>query len=141
MRQVKAMKTIKIRSVLLAMAVMLALPSMAQWNNGGEQRSDRYATGVQTTMPTTTFRSTGTMVGAGSAYSSTPTLNADGTAAYGTSYYSPAQSGPRRTPGTPGGNPSDDTQQPIGDAPWLLILLLGAVYGIKVSSKGLKRKV
>ena len=68
--------------------------------------------------PITAFRSTSTMVSSGSAYSATPALNSDGTAAYSGS--APA-SGPRRAkmddpdPSNPFINPGTGEPSTIGD--------------------------
>ena len=70
-------------------------------------------------MPITAFRSTSTMVSSGSAYSATPALNSDGTAAYSGS--SSAVSGPRRAkmddpdPSNPFINPGTGEPSTIGD--------------------------
>ena len=91
--------------------------------------------------PITAFRSTSTMVSSGSAYSATPALNSDGTAAYSGS--SSAVSGPRRAkmddpdPSNPFGgqtigdvvNPNEPGT-PIGDALIPLALMALAFAGI-----------
>ena len=137
----KQMKGMKIRCVLIAVAVMLALPTMAQWETSTMQRTDRYASGYQATAPTTTFHSTGSMVGVGSAYSSTPTLNADGTAAYGYADYSPSSSprGHVRKTGTPG-LPNPENKQPLGDLLFPLLLLAFAYAMIKFRN-AIRRKI
>lgn len=74
------------------------------------------------------FRSTSTMTGVGSIYSATPSLNADGTAAYNSpSYSSEKTSGIRKAPpgGTGGDKPNPDIEGPVGDA--IIPLLLIAV--------------
>ena len=99
--------------------------------------------------PNVTFQSTSTMSGSGSAYSSNPTLNDDGTAVYNS-----ASRGPRRakkddtpsTPGTPGspstpGQGSQENQFPLGDAAFPLLFLAGAYLIMRATrrrtSKGL----
>lgn len=78
------------------------------------------------------FRSTSTMAGVGSEYSSTPSLNADGTALYSSPSFSHEKaSGIRKAPpGTGGDKPNPDIEGPIGDAiiPLLLIALGYIVY-------------
>ena len=105
-------KIILIMTVALVAAVVL--PTKAQ-SFGAEQ-------------PNATFQSTSTMTGSGSTYSSNPTLNEDGTAAY-----SGVPSGPRKakkdgagTPSTPGQG-QQENQFPLGDAMWPLLAML-AVY-------------
>lgn len=88
----------------------------------------------------TVFQSTSTMSGSGSSYSSNPSLNSDGTAAYEGASYTPAQA-----PGRPGhirrdgdpfggetiggtGNPNEPGT-PIGDVFWPL-MLLACVYAL-----------
>lgn len=72
------------------------------------------------------FQSTSTLPHSGSSYSSTPTINEYGIATCNeTTYYSPNKVGPRKTPGTPG---QGDVQQPIGDTPWVLMILLIGFY-------------
>jgi len=79
----------------------------------------------QNTLPETSFRSTSAMSGIGSAYSSMPALNADGTATYEGATYS---AGPRKAPPpTPEGDPT-----PIGDGTWIL-MLLAAGYALFIA--------
>jgi len=99
------------------MMAALALPAMAQtWTN-------------QTSAPTAAFHSTSTLSGSGSAYSATPMLNTDGTAAFsGADQSVPnyAPSGPRRVgPPIPTGDPT-----PLGDALIPLLVMALAFAGI-----------
>lgn len=112
--------------IVMVMAAAFALPVMAQPQD--------YNQAIQ---PNATFHSTSTMTGSGSAYSSKPMLNADGTAHYNGASYSPV-SGPRRvgagtpgsgTPTTPGqGQPQN--QFPIGDGLLPLLLCSLAYMGV-----------
>lgn len=73
------------------------------------------------------FQSTSTLQLSGSSYSSTPTINEYGIATCNeTTQYSPNKVGPRKNPGTPGGNP--EIQQPIGDTPVILFIVLIGLY-------------
>ena len=106
--------------VMMLMAAVFALPAMAQWSTG--------STFPQTEAPAAAFRSTSSLTGSGSTYTSAPMFSADGTAAFNDSYTESAQpsNGPRRVgPPTPGGDAT-----PIGDAalPLLLMALLCVVY-------------
>lgn len=82
----------------------------------------------------TVFQSTSTMSGSGSSYSSNPSLNSDGTAAYEGASYTPAQAPGRpghiRRDGDPfGGETIGGTDHPmepgtpIGDVFWPLMVL------------------
>ena len=109
--------------IVIIMAVVLALPAMAQWS-GTEH--------MTATAPTASFQSTSTMPSSGSTYSSTPLLGDDGTAIYddGGSALAHAHGNPRRVgPPTPEGDPT-----PVGDAalPLLLMALLYVVYRRRV---------
>lgn len=105
------------RIFYIVLIILITLPAAAQFDSEMQ------------TMPSASFRSTNTMVGSGSAYSSNPTLSNEGTATCGT----PAAA-PRRammdddddditiyTPGQGG------TQAPIGD-PVLPLLLMALVF-------------
>lgn len=108
-------KVQKIMSVII-LAVAVALPTKAQMFGSSSA-------------PVTAFQSTSTMVGSGSAYSSSPTLDEDGMATY-----SGAPSGPKRAPSTPGtpstpGQGEKENQFPLGDGILPLMLLIGAYCG------------
>ncbi len=104
---------------------LIALPTMAQVF---EQQSQQYGA----TAPNAQIQSTSTFTGSGSSYSSNPTLNGDGTAAYNGASYSPA-----KAPGGPRKNGFDDTPHPgstdpgspIGDAVLPLMLMALAFVG------------
>ncbi len=112
----------KVKLIMIAiMVAAFALPAMAQWNTRDEQT-------VGTGAPSVAFQSTSTMQSSGSAYSTTPILNADGTAAYNDGSEPSSSSGhpgkPKTVaPPTPEGDPT-----PIGDGVWVL-MLLAAGYG------------
>lgn len=103
---------------------LIALPAMAQ-----EYGQQQYGA----TAPNAQIQSTSTFTGSGSSYSSNPTLNSDGTAAYNGASYSPAKApgGPRRgfdnTPdiGHEWANPGS----PVGDAMLPLMLMALAFVG------------
>lgn len=98
--------------IVIVMLAVFALPAKAQQFNtfGGA------------VAPQASFQSTSTMQGSGSAYSSNPMINSDGTASYEGASYSPAQapSGPNKAKQ---GWTIEGT--PIGDA--LLPLMLCAL--------------
>ncbi len=123
----------KNRIIVMIMAAVFALPAMAGWIN--QERKDA-------TVQQETFQSTSTMAPSGSAYSSNPTLDIDGTASTPTS--TPSK-GPRRSKMDDdpdfgehtdvGGNGTDNENwdyenSPIGDAVLPLLLFAGAAAGI-----------
>ena len=98
--------------IVIVMLAVFALPAKAQFN--------QYHGAVA---PQASFQSTSTMVGTGSAYSSNPMLNDDGTASYNGASYGPHRAkmdGPG-VPTTPGQG-SKENQFPIGDAVLPLML-------------------
>ena len=103
---------------------LIALPTMAQ--EYGQQQYGAKAPNAQ-------IQSTSTFSGSGSAYSSNPTLNSDGTATYNGASYSPAKApnGPRKAFDTPAEHGIGDS--PIGDAMLPLMLMsLAFVGGIAI---------
>ena len=86
------------------------------------------------------FQSTSTMLGSGSLYTSTPSLNTDGTACYNAPVYGAAP-GRGLKKGSGGGisidfptipeNPSDEALVPLGDGLIPLLLMAFAFMGIK----------
>lgn len=113
----------KNRIIVMIMAAVFALPAMAGWIN--QERKDA-------TVQQSAFQSTSTMQGSGSAYSSNPTLDIDGTASPPSSAPS---NGPRRSKmddddfeiTTP---PQEGKEAPIGDAVLPLLLFAGAAAGV-----------
>ena len=97
---------------------------------------------MQTAAPSASFRSTGTMMRTGSAYSSNPTIGSNGMASRPN--YAPG--GPRRAKmeeeeddeyggnaGTPGSTVNQGDQLPLGDAVLPLLLLAGAYIIIRAT--------
>lgn len=115
--------------ILLFLSAVIALPAMAQWNTRDEQT-------VGAGAPSASFQSTSTMQSSGSAYSTSPMLNADGTATYNAATApSQAPGGPRKVgPPTPGGNPT-----PVGDGMWAL-MVLAAAYGAYIVRNRVRAK-
>ena len=110
-------------SVLVMGALFVSVPAVAQH----EQQEQPI---VGATAPSASFQSTSAMQGTGSAYSSNPTIGANGTATYDGASYAPAKANGRpRQSGTPGAGQS---QQPIGDAalPLILLALAYAIYKV-----------
>lgn len=119
---------IDMKRVILISSLLLAISftAMAQIF-GATHGEERKAFGA--TAPSATFHSTSTLPGSGSAYSSNPSLNEDGTASYEGASYSPAKAA-----GHPGGikkNPiiEGDGNVPLGDG-WLPLMLLLCAYSI-----------
>ena len=84
-----------------------------------------------TDMPIADFQSTSTMDGSGSAYSSNPTLDEDGTASSPSGSPAKAPSAPKRGLGLPGvpDTTDDPGNVPIGDAALpLLLMALGYAF-------------
>jgi hypothetical protein len=110
----------KIIMIIMGVA-LIALPTMAQ-----EYGQQQYGA----TAPNAQIQSTSTFTGSGSAYSSNPTLNSDGTATYNGASYSPAKApgGPRRVFDV-GGETGKSTESPVGDALLPLMLMALAFVG------------
>jgi len=105
---------------------LIALPTMAQVY--GQQQYGAKAPNAQ-------IQSTSTFSGSGSAYSSNPTLNSDGTATYNGPAYAPAKApgGPHRTIEYNQEFDDNDEGSPIGDALLPLMLMsLAFVGGIAI---------
>ena len=112
--------------MVMVLAAAFALPAMAQPQD--------YNQAIQ---PNATFHSTSTMTGSGSAYSSKPMLNADGTAHYSgatpAQSYSPVQApaaGPHKAPPI--------HADPLGDAllPLMLCALAYLIFRARKRAKG-----
>lgn len=122
------MKTMRYKLVMIVMAAVLTLPAMAQFEYDE---------------PNAQFQSTSGMMTSGSIYSSSPALNADGTATYN-ELTAPSEtsegSSPKVrkvVPTTPG---DTGTQQPIGDAA-LPLLLFAASFAATVAIRNHRRQV
>lgn len=121
-------KVIVISSLLLAIS-FTAVAQIFGATQGGEQKA------FGATAPSATFQSTSSMSGSGSAYSSNPTLNADGTAAYLGEANSSSNTNhqPRRAKQEDESNPGiTDGDNPLGDAVLPLLLLAGAYLSVRV---------
>ena len=107
--------------MILMAAALVALPTMAQ-NFKNQNTDDR--------VQTQAFQSTSTMTPVGSAYSSNPSLNADGTAYNPSSAATPAQSGPRKIGPTVSSDIDEKDKVPVGDAvlPLTLFALAFAMF-------------
>ena len=115
-------KVIVISSLLLAIS-FTAVAQIFGATQGGEQKA------FGATAPSATFQSTSSMPGSGSEYSSNPTLNADGTAAYQGEANSSSKTNyqPRRAKKGDESNPGiTEEDNPIGDAVLPLMLMAGA---------------
>ena len=116
----------KTKQIIILVALFLTMPVMAQLN------ANRQAIH-------TTFQSTSTLAGSGSAYSSAPMLNADGTAMLPSTSYSPYNtstvSGPRKANAFDG---EEDGDMPLGDGMWVMTVL-AIVYAGWIARK--RRKV
>ena len=111
----------KNRIMVMIMAAVFALPAMAGWIHHEQKDA---------TVQQEAFQSTSTMTPSGSAYSSTPTLNIDGTASYDEA------SAPAKAPGKrkigPGASETVDEKDkvPVGDAVLPLMLMAAAGAGV-----------
>ena len=112
--------------IIMAVA-LLALPTMAQVF---EQQTQQYGA----TAPNAQIQSTSTFTGSGSSYSSNPTLNSDGTAAYNGASSPAHVSGPRRNNYNDlfdqGADTGQSDQSPVGDAVLPLLLMAFAFGGV-----------
>lgn len=123
------MKTMRYKLVMIVMAAVLTLPAMAQFEYDE---------------PNAQFQSTSGLKTSGSIYSSSPALNADGTATYNeltapseTSEGSMPKVRKGSVPVTPG---DSGVQQPIGDAA-LPLLLFAAAFAATVAIRNRRRQV
>ena len=125
------MKDMKSRVIILAMVAAFSLPAIAQLS------SDPFAA----TAPTTTFQSTSALVGAGSDYSSNPTIGDDGTAAQPNTAPQSRTLRPRRNDDDEWGKDNIETPEdnPIGDALLPLMLLLLGYMGYHFVVKSNKK--
>ena len=114
------MKTMINKFILTTIVLALTLPLMAS--------TPSYTIGDQA--PTIAFRSTSTMVGSGSTFASTPTLNENGMAY---APYSPATSAAPRHAKNFGPNPDEELDEtdkvPIGDE-LIPLLIIAAIYAL-----------
>ncbi len=115
--------------IVIVMLAVFALPAKAQ----------QFNTFNGAVAPQASFQSTSTMRGTGSAYSSNPMLNDDGTASYNGASYGPHRAkmdGPG-VPTTPGQG-SEENQFPIGDAllPLMLCALAYLIFRARKRAKG-----
>lgn len=123
-------KVIVISSLLLAIS-FTAVTQVAGATQGVEQKA------FGASAPSATFQSTSSMPGSGSEYSSNPTLNADGTAAYLGEANSSSETNhqPRRAKKGDENNPEITVEDnPIGDAVLplaLMALAFGAVVAVR----------
>lgn len=122
------MKTMKNKIFVVLITTVFALPVMAQFEYNE---------------PNAQFQSTSGLKTSGSTYTSTPALNADGTATYN-ELTAPSEtsegSSPKVrkvVPTTPG---DTGTQQPIGDAA-LPLLLFAAAFAATVAIRNRRRQV
>lgn len=118
-------KVIVISSLLLAIN-FTAVAQIFGATQGGEQKA------FGASAPSATFQSTSSMPGSGSEYSSNPTLNADGTAAYQGEANSSSKTNyqPRRAKKGDENNPGiTEEDNPIGDAV-LPLLLMSLAFGM-----------
>ena len=100
--------------IVIVMLAVFALPAKAQ----------QFNTFNRAVAPQASFQSTSTMVGTGSAYSSNPMLNSDGTATYNGAVASTPSDGPYKAKKAI--DPSEDAWVPIGDAVLPLMLCVCA---------------
>ena len=105
------MKAIRMIRIMVVVSLLATMETQAQIQQQQDPQS------IQ-------FRSTGTMAGSGSAYSSTPMLNADGTAMYQGASSAPAQAPAHHGKVRNAGVFDDfDEDMPLGDAAWPLALM------------------
>lgn len=111
-------KVIVISSLFLAIS-FTAVAQIFGATQGGEQKA------FGASAPSATFQSTSTMSGSGSEYSSNPTLNADGTAAYLGEANSSSNTNhqPRRAKKDESNPVIDGGDNPIGDAVLPLLMM------------------
>ena len=117
------MKTMINKFILATVVLTLAFPLMAH--------TPSHTFGDEA--PTIAFRSTSAMVGSGSTYTSTPTLNADGIAY---APYSAASAAAPRGAKKFGPDPDEELDEtdkvPVGDGMWIMMIcaMVYAVYSV-----------
>jgi len=135
MKELMSERVMKRVIVISSLLLAISFTAVAQVF-GATQGEEQNAFGASA--PSATFQSTSSMSSSGSSYSATPSLNADGTAAYEGGSYSSAKAplivGPRRNPIV---DENDEGNVPIGDVFWPLALLALAYLSLRVF---LKRK-
>ena len=132
----KLRKTVAILMLLL-LPVLFGTAQAGAVTYGNVQKDPVQSTmyNVQGTMPQVGFQSTSAYSGQWSEQA-TPLLNGDGSVNH--EAYMSGSIGPRRSgsgsgssPGTPGDDEEEEgEQQPLGDTPWLWMLILAALYGM-----------
>lgn len=133
---------IEMKKVIVISSLFLAISFTAVAQIfGATQGEEQKAFGASA--PSATFQSTSSMSGSGSEYSSNPTLNADGTAAYQGEANSSSKTNhqPRRAKKDETNPEITDGDNPIGDAviPLLLLVLAYAGYKVRVRREGLSQ--
>ena len=111
----------KNRIVVMIMAAALSLPAMAGWIHHDQKNA---------AVQQEAFQSTSTMTPSGSAYSSNPTLNVDGTAAYDEASAPANAPGRRKIGPSPSGTVDETDKVPVGDAVLPLMLMAAAAAGV-----------
>ena len=125
-------KSIAIVGIVL-MALLPALMGAAQAGAveyqstyRGVQAEPVHGIGTTATPPNTTFQSTSAYSGQWNNETSATLLNSDGSVNADIYGVGKTASGPRRSPGTPGGNPDEGDQQPLGEGLLALMMMAGA---------------
>ena len=137
----KDTKILVIANCLLVIGLLWTLGVAQTWAVGYQTKYKGMMNNVQSTTsygvaaPAAAFYSTSSLAPHSWAEeSATPMLNADGSVD-GSAYMggaSNAPAGPRRAPGTPGGDLNKDEQQPLGDVlmPMMLLACAYAIYKV-----------
>ena len=108
----------EVKQIMIAiMAAVISLPAMAQMSTNEQQWGST---------PTATFQSTSAMQSSGSAYSSPPIINSDGTATPNDTDDSGSSSGHPGKPKTVAPPVPEGDPTPIGDGMWVLAILAAA---------------
>lgn len=132
--KLKIMKTTKIYILLISFLMVGIIQATAvEYKStyyGVHPQSTYVSVATKATAPSITFKSTSPYSAQWQDKQQQPMLNSDGSIANDPMANSPFHSGPRKGPGTPGGDLDPETQQPIGDA--LLPLLVMALAFVAV---------
>ena len=126
MRNIKVIKVKGYRLWVMGVvmvALIVSVPTMAQFSSNQNSEFSN-----PTVAPSTTFQSTSSLSGSGSAYSSNPTIGDDGTAG-DPNAADPQQANARRI-STRHNVAESPTDNPVGDV-LLPLLALAIVYGVK----------
>ena len=138
---VKCMVYGVVAAMLLLTGTVQAVDYKNSYRAEYSAQSMEYRAPGTVTAPEATFQSTTTMIGSGSAYSATPSLNEDGTATYEGASEPSAALAPGRSIRKSGAFDDDDDDMPLGDGLWVLATLACAYLIVRAARVRKREKV